>query len=354
MFVLSAACGPKVTYDSNAATMLAQSNGQNLFVPVSVNGGASTYVLLDTGAPQTLVPGLSANFSGFVGSLQVGPVHIEDYFVQGAGAGGTTTQSLVGFDVLCRYVITFDYHTPAVTIAEHPDHPLPIPFKLARSNAIAQLPATTIVVDAIIEGEHHKMAIDSGANSVVVRTSVAAPWIKDGRQVRSGTATTLYGETPSNTFRVHSLQVGDVTLDGVISGDGAEFLLDSDASFDVDGLIGGTFLRAFVFSVDYPDRHLALDGYPDGTQIRDEFIRLPISLERDPDGIVLAALLDTSLQSTLGAYVGQVVSSIDGNSLKNATDSQVINLVYCDAGSKHALSIDNQTLQVTCEDLLAL
>ena len=342
----AAACGPSVRFDSAHATFTVQSSGANLFVPASLNGGATQYVLLDTGAPQTLWQGLSGD--SFVGSLSVGPLTLHDYFVQ-----GSAQTSIIGFDVLQRYVVTLDYHAPAVTIAAHTT-PGPIHFSLERGNAVSQLAATTAVVDVVLEGEHHRMAVDSGANTVVLRTSVANQWRSDGRLTLQSTSSTIYGQTQSHLFRLRSIAVGDASLTNVIVGDGAEALLDSDPSLVIDGLLGGTYLRAFLVTLDFPDSTLALSAYPDESHIVDEFIRVPLLLARQGNEVLVAQTIASPQAAALAPYVGQVVNSIDGRDPSNESDDTLSTLLHGPLGTIRSFVIGGASVQIVLEDLLAI
>jgi hypothetical protein len=344
--VLLSACGPSVILDTAHPTFAVQNSGANLFVPVSLNGAAPQFVLLDTGAPQSLWQNLPDD--SFVGSLTVGPVTLRDYFVQ-----ATQDASIIGFDVLSRFAVTLDYHTPAVTIARTAPAG-PIHFSLARSNAVSQLPATTVVVDVVLEGEHHRLALDSGANTVVLRTSVANKWRTDGRLTLASTSTTLYGSTQSHLFRLRSVAVGAASLANVIVGDGAEFLLDTDPSLAIDGLLGGTYLRAFLVTIDYPQRALALTAYADESHIVDEFIRLPLVLARQDNDVVIEETLAGPQAATLAPYVGDVVTSIDGTALGGADDVTISALLHGPVGTVRILDVQGFDLPVEIEDLLAI
>ena len=343
---LASACGPTVTLDTSAPTFAVQSSGANLFVPVSLNGAATQYVLLDTGAPQTLFAGLEDD--AFVGSLTIGPLTLNDYFVQ----GGSQT-SIIGFDVLQRYAVTLDYRTPAVTIAAKAA-PGPIPFSLERGNAVSQLSATTVVIDVVLEGEHHRLALDSGANTIVLRTSVADKWRKDGRLTLQSTSSTIYGQTQSHLFRLRHVAVGGASLDNVIVGDGAEALLDSDPSLAIDGLLGGTFLRAFLVTLDFPDHALTLASYPDESHITDEFIRVPLLLARQANDVLVAQVITSHQSAALAGYVGQAVTSIDGTALGTATDAEISALLHGPLGTVRTLVIGGASVAIAVEDLLAI
>jgi hypothetical protein len=315
-----------------------------LFVDAALNGHPGGRLLVDTGSPFTLVaaaafPGATLpNRQQVTIDLGVGPaltidnvpaLQITTPTMDGLHLGG-----ILGGNVLRQFPSAFDYahqqlrlgDGAAPTDVEQPG--ASIGFGLQGGGvetsvmpAIA-VPATRIPVTVDIEGISHPFVLDTGASEVTVRAALFAAVTSDGRAVLDGfPISTAAGPTTGRVSRLRSVTVAgeEVTNVPVLTiGDSLIDALSSEVGHPVDGLLGGSFLREFLVTIDYPRGTLHLQRYASRAHIVDEFQRVGIELEPDATGAhrfavgVVYAGTDAQLKSLA---VGDEVISIDGQAL---------------------------------------
>ena len=142
-------------------------------------------------------------------------------------------------------------------------------------------------------------------------------------------------------------------------------LLDSiskELGTQIDGLLGGSFLRNFLVSIDYPNGQLHLQPYLT-PPIPDEFRRVGFTIGLDAIGprFRVASVYPQTDAAAQGIMVNDEVVSVDGTSLasvgKVATADQLLDgtpgtsKMIAFGATKNPANA-NQTLTVLVDDLI--
>jgi hypothetical protein len=289
--------------------------------------GTEFGVLIDSGSPVVLIEPALFNLPDPATAADV-QTHLDLGFVKDGSAVVTIKQipalqlsaammdeigfgGILGGNVMRDFAIQLDYAAPTMegfclgcTSGARDDVESPgasIPFALrgggrgpvpltSSVQPVVSIPATRIPVTVDIEGTSHPFILDTGASEVSVRTSVYDALVGDGRAQLTGfPITTVMGNSGASVTRARSITVGGETVAGApvmtIPGDdlldGISQELDSSGKTQIDGLLGGSFLRNFLVTVDYPKGQLHLQRYTVETW-QDEFKRVGIGLAQTP------------------------------------------------------------------------
>lgn len=360
----------------------------NVFaVPLSVGASQKT-VVVDTGAPVTLLdPAVWTGETlpmgqGSLASLTLGGLTATDVKVVGAAVGATTGDGplpgLVGGDFLCHFETSFDYRQPRVLLGDQAmptDLAAPVtvtaPVKggglgglpVGNDIVLVELPPTRIVVSAKLDGVDRTFVLDSGASLTVVSPTVFAALTADGRKKVEGlAASTVMGSAGLTVARAKTLSVGGAEVSGalVASLDSANVFsaLSAEVKQNVDGLIGGTFLREFLVTVDYAGEQVLLRRYPSRDHVHDEFTRVGVALAPITSAMPgqphyeVQLVFPGSDAQTQGLAVGNDVISIDGTPLEPLDLEAASALLLGAAGTTKAIETPSGTVMVKVEDLL--
>lgn len=360
----------------------------NVFaVPLTVGATQKTAVV-DTGAPVTVLdPSLFTSETlpmgqGTVASMSLGGLTAKDVTVVATSVGASTGDGplpgLVGGDFLCHFATSFDYRQPRVLLGDQAlptDLAAPVtvaaPVKGGGTGAlpvngslvVVQLPPTRVVVTAKLEGVDRTFVLDSGASMTVVSPTVFGTLVDDGRKKVGGlAASTVMGSTGLTLTRAKTLSLGGAEVPGVLvaSLDSTNVFtaLSAEVKQNVDGLIGGTFLREFLVTVDYAGEQVLLRRYPARDHVHDEFTRVGVALAPIATAMPgqphyeVQLVFPGSDAETQGLKVGDDVISIDGTSLEPLDLEAASALLLGAAGTTKALETPSGTLMVKVEDLL--
>ncbi len=337
----AASCGGDAKYALTGTLGIPSSTvvGANLiFADASLNGSPAAPdvefgVLIDSGSPVVLIdpsffglpgPATSADVQthvdlGFLDKNQLPVVTIVTIksipalqlsaaMMDQIGFGG-----ILGGDVMRDFSIQLDYAAPtmegfclgcvsgdrddvaspgtSVSFALRGAGRGPVPLA-SNVNPEVDIPATRIPVTVEIDGVQHPFILDTGASEVSVRTSVFSDLTSDGRATLTGfPITTVTGDSGASVTRARTVTVGSETIPDVpvmtIPGDelldGISNELDPSGKTQIDGLLGGSFLRNFLVTIDYPKGQLHLQQYDTQTW-QDEFKRVGVGLAQTPPG----------------------------------------------------------------------
>jgi hypothetical protein len=109
-----------------------------------------------------------------------------------------------------------------------------------------------------------------------------ASLVADGRPQLGGLPiTTVAGQMSGQVTRIRSLTVAGEAVSNAATlsiGDSLIGNLATEVGHPVDGLLGGTFLREFLVTVDFPRGSLHLQRYATRAHIVDEFQRVGVAL----------------------------------------------------------------------------
>jgi hypothetical protein len=378
--------------------------GANLiFVDAAVNGSpeqTSFGVLIDSGSPVVLIDpqmfGLAPPATpdqvqqnidlglirdGYiVATIQKIPsVQLSSAMMDTIGFGG-----ILGGNVMRQFSIQLDYAAPSGhgfclgcasgprDDVESPGASVPFSLKGGAHGPLVlnsmvmptvSTPPTRIPVTVTIEGTDYPFILDTGASEVSVRGSVFDAITADGRaQLKNFPITTVMGDSGASVTRTRSITVGSETIMDApvmtIPGDellnGISMEVDRSGNTQIDGLLGGSFLRNFLVTIDYPGGQLHLQTYNQQTWV-DEFKRVGVGLAQTPStakhwyafGVVYPGT-DAYNQKL---QVGEEVISIDGtpldgldpvtaDGLLNGTVGTTKTIVYASSDTAMPVSVD--------------
>jgi hypothetical protein len=360
---------------------------------------------VDTGAPLTILdapshPGIDAglhrvDLEAF--ALRFPALRVAAWSLFGGEAG--STGGIVGGDLLRHFALSLDVRGGRAWLWD-PYEPARLPADLGVDAEIAlavdvggggtfglpgdcgrdvcgtvDVPATRVLVRATLEGDDRPVwaLVDSGASAVVLseellaRLDAAAP----GRPRLEGlTVRTADGPAEALLTRVWRLR-----LEGASPGDPAAPVDDVPALvvpgadwFDaialevgrsVELLVGGTYLRRWHATFDYPAGALRLAPYRELDHIPpDEYVGVGFSLRRDPEGdwLVRDVYRHTDAEA-LGLVAGDLVEEIDGTPIAGASSHVVTALLDAyPLGTRVPIGVQRagevEPLAVLVEDLL--
>ena len=363
--------------------------GANLiFAEVDVDGNDGPFMLVDTGSPFTLIDAEDFPTIDFpdraeikvdltFGSFTVNAVPaLQTSFLTD---GQFTIPPIVGGNLMRAFSTQFDYRGMQLRIGEGAD---PAGVESGGTLAFAlegggvgtldpertmlvNFPATRVAVTVDIEGTSHPMVLDSGASEVALRQELFDALVADGRaQVTGFALSTASGPMAGRVTRARSITVGDQTVVGpAILSLGSDELLDSlahEVGHPVDGLLGGSYLREFLVTIDYPKRSLHLQRYVPPSPVPDEFRRVGIELVPSGDGFAVSKVYQGSDADAKQVAVRDVVVSIDGQSLAGMSgieadlllDGQVGTTKEIGLGATANAGIANMVIPIRVDDLL--
>jgi hypothetical protein len=193
---------------------------------------------------------------------------------------------------------------------------------------VGVIPPTRIPVTVTIEGVDHPFILDSGASEVSVRSTLYSSLVADGRaQLMNFGIQTVEGGSNASVTRAKTIVVGgemvaDAPVMSIMSDPPDDLLnqigleIDPSGKNLIDGLLGGSFLRNFLVSIDYPHGQLHLQPFTT-PPIPDEFRRVGFTIGLDAAGtnFVVASVYPNTDAATQGIMVGDQIVSVDGTSL---------------------------------------
>jgi len=372
--------------------------GANLvFAEVSINAQPPSFLLIDTGSPVTLIdpsmyPALSfpqtpqVTVSVAFGGFTVDNVPaLQTTFL---GSGGANVPEIVGGNLMQQFPVQLDYSERdpnrafRIGASNMTASGVEVPggqvsFTLAgggreivdmSSTAAIDVPATRIPITVDIEGVSHPFILDTGASEVTVRDTVYAALVADGRPQLSGLPIgTAAGARTATVTRARTITVGGQTVvnapimtigDQLIDG------LQSELGRPMDGLLGGSYLREFLVTVDYPHGSLQLQRYVPPAVIQDEFKRVGFELGTGSGAhaYAVAVVYPGTDAEAKGIRMGDVILSVDGQDLDSldpisadeTLDGTVGTTKQIGLGAAADPSLANTTIAVRVDDLIPL
>jgi len=390
---LVAACGGDdgLDYQGTAGQPMAASfDGWVASVAASADGTDGT-LLLDSGSPLTLLDNdhftalddgahdvdLVAGDLTFPG-LPVLAFDVISY----PQSREPALDGLIGGDVLGAFAFSLDYAgqrvwldedsaLPAGADATALEDPVEVEADLAGGGVVGipgasrEVGATRFLVEADIEdlADPVWVLIDTGASSVVVSGALMDQLPAEGRPRLDGvTVGTASGAAIAHYTRLASLRLGAGDLASVpvlvLPDDGIFQSLGDEVNRPVVAVVGGSYLRWFLATLDYPDRRLVLRRYREPTHIDpDEFIGVGFEMEPAANQWRVTTVYPGTDAAAEGLEVGQVVYTLDGTEIGGLTAGEVDEVVApFQLGDELPVGIDRDgtmtEVLVRVEDLL--
>ncbi len=356
-----------------------------LYVDASVDGVDGGRLLIDSGAPLTILdpgrfPGAKIdNGSGSVDSLTVGGLTVDDVPELGIALFGErpgfVPAGILGANVARQFATVLDYRGAEARLAAGPptdltDAALPgtrVPITLQGGGSGTldgnqfNFPATRVSLTVDIEGTSRTLILDTGSSYMVLRDALWNDLAYDARPTLTGVPIlSASGPVTGKLTRART-----VTLDGemVMSPpvlDIGDDLLDGfamEVGHPVDGLLGGAFLREFLVTIDYPGGGLFLARYTSEDHLDpDEFHQVGIAIDvttaNSDHRFRITVVFPNTDAAKSGLTVGAVLVSIDGMMLDALGLDQAEQLLHGPVGATHTIETTSGTFSVKIDDLL--
>jgi hypothetical protein len=375
---------PAVDYTGTLpASVPARHIFNTLEVQASIGKSMPRLIVVDTGSPLAGVDpaswpdaDLSPTFSTLptftVGSLTFEQVPAAPLSICGTMCGPFDPTGVLGGNVLREFVMGFDYQAPAVLFgpsavpSDAQTSPVTVAIDVAGGgmgtvasgdSQVYDVPPTRLVLSVVIEGTTHTLAVDTGATYTTLRASLFSQIVADGRATLPFDAATTTGGAQSQVARSRTMSVGSAQATGSPIASIDDSVIDSLASEigqSADGLLGGSFLRAYYTRIDYGGQQLSLYPFKTADPLADEFDRVGVFLAEDGAGYAIGQAVTASAQS----LVGDTLVDVDGTSVTGLDPDQADRLLRGTPGGSHTLhvqqngTVDAVTLPI--EDVLAL
>jgi hypothetical protein len=370
--------------DGKTSTSIPVSLSENhVYLDVMLNGKGPYHFIFDTGGANIVDPAVAKEIGAFgkgsvqgsgvgsatenfsfanVAKLQVGDALLTNQLFgvaptrQGFGvSAGRPVDGLIGWEVLARYVTTFDYANKTVTLslpgtATAPENAHVVPFVFY---------GTQPQIACTIDGIPAECAIDTGARDTI---SLMSPFTSAHPQIVPATLTApgvngfgVGGPSIGRLGRVASVGIGDLTLTNLV----ADYSVQTQGAFAapfVAANIGGNLLRRFTITFDYRNGTMAL--VPNATlHDPDVYERSGLFLIRHAGSTVIVDARPGTPAASAGIAKGDVIASIDGSPAGGMSLGQIRDVFYQPAGTVVTLQITGndgaqRTVKLTLGDYI--
>jgi PDZ domain/Aspartyl protease len=341
----------------------------HVYLDVMLNGKGPYRFIFDTGGSNLIDPavakeigafgtgsaqgsGVGSQTEGFsfanVATLAVGDAVLTNQFFAVAptrlGFGmsaGHPVDGLIGWEVLARYVTTFDYANRQVVLSmpgtmQPPANGHVIPFVFYGTQ-----PQIACTIDAI-PGE---CTIDTGARDTL---SFMTPFVAAHPQIVPATTTAvgvngfgIGGPALGKLGRVQSIGIGDLQLSNLVADYSTQTAGALAAPF-IAANLGGNLLRRFTITFDYNTGTMTL--VPNAAFAEaDVYERSGLFLIERGGEVVVADSRPGTPAAAAGITKGDVIASVDGKPAGTMPLSEIRNALAQSAGTV-------VTLQVTGKD----
>lgn len=337
----------------------------HVYLDVMLNGKGPYHFIFDTGGSNILDADVakeigalgtgSAQGSGVgsqteslsfanVAKLQVGDAVLKEqlFAVEGVRQGfdvsaGRQVDGLIGWEVLARYVTTFDYADGRVTLSLPGTSAVPggghaIPFVLY---------GTQPQIACTIDGIPAECTIDTGARDTLTFMS---PFIAAHPQIVPATTTAvgvdgfgIGGPALGKLGRVRSVDIGGLELNNLIADYSAQTAGALAAPF-VAANIGGNLLRRFTVTFDYYKSTMTL--VPNAAFAEaDTYERSGLFLIRSGSGALVIDSRPGTPAASAGIVKGDTLDSIGGSSTSGMSLQQIRDVLAGPAGTVITLGV---------------
>lgn len=401
LLALLAACGDDVLEYEGAAgqATAARLDAWVAAVPVRVDGAEARDFLVDTGAPVSMLDADSfpdrvegattVALDGFGLRIPGAPVLVFDVFAYEQPAE-VALHGIIGGDLLRHFAVSIDYQNPRVWLEDAPDG-LPagvagaavedviampasvrgggralVPGDCPGGCGTVDLAATRFLVEVRLEDDDAPrwMLVDTGATAVVLDPAVAAALLDPDRPRLDGvTVGTAMGQVTAYYTRLARLEVGGAAASPsvavlVLPDDSLFAGLSVEVGVEVAGLLGASFLRRFLTTIDYPAATLRLAPYRATGHIDpDEFVRVGFTMTQRDGTWQLQDVYPGTDAAAQGLTPGSTVAELDGTAITGATATEIAGLLSgFGLGDQVPVGVNRDgsivVVPVTVEDLL--
>ncbi|MGA8575833.1 MAG: aspartyl protease family protein [Candidatus Cybelea sp.] len=340
--------------------------GENhVYLDVMLNGKGPYHFIFDTGGANIVDPAVAKEAGAFgtgsaqgsgvgsqteafsfarISSLQVGDAVLKNQFFgvaptrMGFGvSAGRPVDGLIGWEVLARYVTTFDYANKQVVLS------LP---------GSVQSPANAHIVPFVLYGTQPQIActiddipaectIDTGARDTI---TFMAPFMAEHPQIVPANLSAvgvngfgIGGPAMGRLGRVQAIGIGDLQLNNLIADYTTQTAGALAAPF-VGANIGGNLLRRFTVTFDYYNGTMALIPNSDFNEA-DAYERSGLFLIKRAGSIIVVDSRPGTPAAKAGIAKGDTIVSINGSPASGMLLSDVRGLFAQPAGTVVSMQV---------------
>ncbi len=270
-------------------------------------------------------------------------------------SAGKSVDGIIGWEVLARFVTSFNYAENQVVLSLPGDAPLPanaqvIPFVLY---------GTQPQIDCTIDGIPSECSIDTGARDSLTIFSpylAAHPEVQPAKLSADGVNGFGFGGPASGKLgRLREIQIGSFRLNDLI----VDYTTQTEGALAAPFIaanIGGNVLRRFDITFDYGKQTMVL--VPNAAlDDRDQYERIGLFLLNKGGKVTVADARPGTPAADAGIAKGDVISTIDGTPTSAMSLEDVRATFYQAAGTVVRLGIiskdgTQRTVSVTLRDFV--
>lgn len=331
----------------------------HVYLSLTLNGKGPYRFIFDTGGENAVDPEVAREVgaSGFgsaqgqgvgtqpqdvtftkIGTMQLGDAVLKDQLFgvaptrSGFGvSAGQRVDGVIGFEVLARFITTFDYSRNIVTL-QMPGTTQPaqgsdvIPFVF--NGTVPQFPCG-------IDGIESQCTLDTGSRDSI---SFYGPFVADHPQVVPRTLTQVGvsgfgwgGPAYGRLGRLRELTIGSFALSNVVADYTSEQGGALDAPF-VAANVGGNILKKFALRLDYTKQTMALTANS-ALSDPDTFERSGLFLIDKGGKIIVFDARPGTASAQAGIVKGDTVETVDGRPTSLMTLEDVRSVFFGGAGT---------------------
>jgi hypothetical protein len=346
-----------------------------VLVPVELNDLPTRHFLVDTGSDGVLLAKNLASeiVDGHVGKILFAGRNYVDVpckthdLETASGLLGVEVSGILGYEPLKNGVLAIDYrHKILYHLDDWSDelffgddidghfttHPLDL------------LPSKIIMASARFEDmdEEVNVIIDTGTSSAVISQSVvdALDIEGDGRTILRGSkSVSPIGEMDTPIIRLRSLSIEGSEAGkmwATIHPDSYFDLVERVLGVEVEGIVGGGFLREFLVAIDYSGPSLHLSPYTNLDHIEAEFQMVGVEVLGTDDSFRVYTVFEGSDAEAQGIAIGDQILEIDGTPTSTMSHAEVISTLRGEVGTSLLMRLEHEgsgyEVEVLREDLL--
>ena len=256
-------------------------------------------------------------------------------------AGGRPADGLIGFEVLARFITTFDYGHKTLTLRLPGGGAQPITLPSGADVIPFVFNDTIPQVACALDGIATDCTVDTGSR---VSLSLTSPFIAAHPNVVPANATApgingfgVGGPAMGRLGRLTSLQIGKTNLSGLI----ADFSVQQQGFFAnpfVAANVGGGVWKRFSVTFDYAAQTMALVPNADFAK-REQYERSGLFLITQGGALIVLAARPGTPAAQAGLGRGDTITAINGKPASDTGLQQVREMLMGPAGTKIDLSV---------------
>ena len=345
-------------------------DGEALF-PVTLDGNAGHYMVVDTGAARTAVEtSLLRNVVNGVGvtTIDFGDgIVLQDFEVLAVDLSdardhiGAPIDGLIGQDLFQTMYFGIDYQRAEVTAALKLPPVAPPPFSAGDAVAVPyDLVQELPIVDAAVGAKTARLIADTGSGVTILTESFSDPALL-AAGLKGYTWYTSYGSDPATIVRLPSASLAGAETKNewaVVVPDNFHLKPVFDAlGIKVDGFLGFPVYRHFYVGVDGAANRYLFYPYADTPHIDpNEWDRVGIEISRGGGKVLVDMVFTPSDANDQGLLKDDEITAIDGAPIATLGPDEIRMLLRGTPGETRLLTIDRagvaQEIAVKVDHLL--